>query len=72
MVDMEQAKGSTSESGASTTSESFKIAEDDLEELEALTSQILSSYQAQTHRALFTIYQRQKHIINRIRGYFEE
>jgi len=50
----------------------FQIAEDDLEELEVLNSQILSSFQAATHRALFSIYQRQKHIINRIRGYFEE
>ncbi len=49
------------------------ISPEDLEELEILTAHLFDLYSRNPKLgALFNAYQRQKHIINRIRGYFEE
>lgn len=61
-----------SESEGSIKSEVLAISQDDLEELELLTTIVLSAWQQKSPHALFNVYQRQKHIINRIRGIFEE
>ena len=50
----------------------YQISENDLEELECITEQILRARDMNRTDSLFALYQRLKHIAARTRGIFED
>lgn len=54
------------------TEPTFRISEPDLDELDVIAEMVLRAHQNKSTEALFTLYQRIKHISVRTRGIFQE